>query len=168
MTKRETLEAMLEGWHDYVDPALGGGERAAGGEARVPLGLHDPHCRLLSERAGGRTCTCWARSFAELERCLRLLRAEKAWPHLNARYFLATRTRRSLVFRGHWQGLQANERVLVPDMSGKARTPTSREYDALVLRWPAWVSLAEVAVALGQLERLYRGEPQLPAEATGA
>lgn len=164
MTKRDLIVLALERRDEFTAPGSTGDLH--GGE-RLPILPHDKGCLLHRE---GTRCSCWRRTFDELDRCLRLLRELRPgqYAHLNARYLQAVTVHRRVWFRhGRWQGLGPSEQVLGYDMRGRG-TPASREYEVLVQVWPGWVRRRKVEGGLEWLVETFRGEPYLPDEVLAA
>jgi hypothetical protein len=163
LNRRETIRELLERWDDLAGLSTAS---PGGGEGNVALQAHARGCGIWSSLR----CSCWLLGVDELDRCLRALRASRpaVYRHLQARYGQTAKARRRFLrFRaGRWEGLQANEAVLIPRFSAGERGSWERVYDeVLVVRWPDWVELRMVEEGLDWLERAMRVEPELPAEA---
>lgn len=147
MTRRETLVELLRRFEEAREVSFRDG--SGGGGGLVPL-----------------MPLTWTASYRELERCLVQLRSEHRtlYRHLHARYLDPWRMRLSVPVR------KGGELRLPTDCELAAGQPSVglKTADVIVNVWPGWVDMLLVGAALDELERLFVGEPFLPAEFVAA
>jgi hypothetical protein len=157
MTRRETLVAMLERYREAQEAF---GESSGPGD-----GSHVPMMSPL-----------WNRSFRELERCLRVMRGERAalfW-HVSERYIRCRRRQVELLFRGgeflkpdraRWVRLDPCEDVAIGFVTEGDRGKTKQTLGpgpCVVVSWDQGVLPSVVEAGVDWLVDAFRGEPYLP------
>lgn len=83
MTRTDTIRTLLERRHELTDPQRSGNGHGSGGVTLMP---HEPRCNLLARDAKPPAkpvyrqpvCTCRYRNYAELDRLLEHMRADRA------------------------------------------------------------------------------------------
>jgi hypothetical protein len=157
MTRRETLVAMLERYREAQEAF---GESSGPGD-----GSHVPMMSPL-----------WNRSFRELERCLQVMRGERAalfW-HVSERYIRCRRRQVELLFKGgeflkpdraRWVRLDPCEDVAIGFVTEGDRGKTKQTLGpgpCVVVSWDAAVLPMVVEKGVDYLVDVFRGEPYLP------
>lgn len=169
MTRRETLIVQLLRAREFGEAWNLNGAHGSG--LSVSLLPHDESCRVRTGN-GRLRCTCWIRSWLELERCLADLRRRepRLWAAVRARYLVCERRPRMVqVRRGRAVKVPGQEVLGLLPVRGKDRDRgISRKGDGscrvLVESWDASVAEADWLAGIAWLAEHCEGPLRLPAE----